>query len=104
MTTIRLELGIDAQKFMQQVQIYNQGMEAEVSKGIQMALDEIIADDNFALLIKNRTKEAIENIAYKVVMSWEIKDAIYKMINERVNKKVEEYADRIAEKITKSLE
>ena len=41
LTTIRLELGINAQKMIQQVQVHNETIEAEISKGVQMALEAI---------------------------------------------------------------
>lgn len=103
LTTLRIDLGINAQKVMQQLQVHNLNIEAEVEKGLQMAFDEIATDDNFALKIKNETKAHIESICHQAIMSWEVKNKITKFIEEKVGNKISEYADRIAENITSSL-
>ena len=103
LTTIRLELGINAQKMIQQVQVHNETIEAEISKGVQMSLEEILADENFALKIKEQTIKTIEDVVSKAVFSWEVRNKITKMIEEKVGEKVQVYAEKIAEQITSNL-
>jgi hypothetical protein len=100
---IRLELGIDAQKFVQQVQINNQRIEKQIAKGIELAIKDITEGDNFVQTIRHNTKKEIEIIVNKAVMSWEVKSKITELIKEKVEAKVKAYADKIAENITSSL-
>ena len=51
-TSIRLELGINAQKFIQQVQLNNKVIEDQIQKGIELALNDIIENDNFIEIIR----------------------------------------------------
>jgi phage terminase small subunit len=103
LTRITLELGINAQKIIQQVQIHNKNIESEITKGIEMALEEMMTANNFVDMIKESTKKEIENIAKNALVSWELKNKIQQLVNEKVGKKLEEYADKIADKITESL-
>ena len=103
LTTLRLELNVNAQKLIQQVQVHNKNIEDEVSKGVQMALEEILSDGNFALKIKEQTMVTIEDIVSKAVFSWDVRQKITKMIEEKVGEKVKEYADKIAESVTSNL-
>jgi methionine aminopeptidase len=103
LTSIRLELGINAQKMIQHVQLHNEAIETQVEKGIQLALDELITNDNFVIMIKNETIKSLSDIVSKQVFSWELRNKISKMIEDKIAKKAEEYTDKIAEQITKSL-
>jgi len=103
MTEIRLELGINAQKFIQQVQINNESIEEQIAKGIQLALDDITAGDNFVQQIRQATKEELASIVNKHVMSWEVRSKIEKYVAEKISQKVEEYADKIAEQVCSTL-
>ena len=103
MVNIRLELGIDARRFIQQVQVNNQIIEDQVSKGIELALNDILKDNSFVEHIRSSTKDELLNIVNRSVMTWEIKSKITKLIEQKVGEKIEEYADRIAEEVTKSL-
>ena len=102
-TSIKLELGIDARKFIQQVQLQNEIIETQIKKGIELALNDITLNDNFIETIRRNTKQELETIVNKAIMSWEIKDKLSKLVEERIGKKLEEYADKIAEKITENL-
>jgi hypothetical protein len=100
---IRVELGINAQKFIQQVQINNQTIEDQIAKGIELAINDITEEDNFVQAIRHNTKKELENIVNQTVMSWEVKNKITKLVAEKIEAKVEAYADQIAEKVTSSL-
>lgn len=103
MTEIRLELGINAQKFIQQVQINNESIEAQIEKGIQLALDDIIKGDNFIQGVREATKEELRNIVNKHVMSYDVRNRIEKLVSDKISQKVEQYADKIAEQVTSVL-
>ena len=100
---VRVELGINAQKFIQQVQINNQTIEEQIAKGIELAINDIAEGDNFVEAIRHNTKKELENIVNQSVMSWEIKNKITKLVAEKIEARVEAYADQIAENVTSSL-
>lgn len=103
-TTIKLDLGINAQKFIQQIQIHNYDIEKQIEEGINLALKDICEGDNFVQAIRENTKKELSNIVNKAVFGWEVQNQIQKLVAEKIGKKVEEYADKIAEKVTSSLE
>ena len=102
-THIRLELGIDARKFIQQIQLHNDSLEDQISKGIELALNDLAEGDRFIQSIREATKNEIALIVNKAVMSWEVQNKISKLVSEKIGKKVEEYADKIADQITSTL-
>ncbi len=101
--TIRLDLGVSGQKFIQQVQLHNKTIEEQVELGINAALQEISNTEDFMLVVKNETVKQLNEIISKQVFSWELKNRITKLIEERIEAKVREYADKIAEQVTKGL-
>ena len=102
-TYIRLELGINAQRIIQQIQINNSTIEEQISKGIELALNDLTEGDGFIQSVREATKNELETVVNKAVMSWEVKNKISKLVTEKIGKKVEEYADKIADQITSSL-
>lgn len=100
---IRLELGINAQKFIQQVQLNHGTIEDQIGKGIELALNDLCQGDNFVEQIREATKLELSKIVQKAVFSWETQSKIEKMIAEKISNKIEKYADTIAEKLTSSL-
>ncbi len=104
LTQIRIELGINAQKLIQQVQINNETIEKQLERGIQQALDEIMINDQFVDIVKEATKKELINLTHKALMSWELKDRIEKSIREKIDAKIGTYTDKIAEKLVKALE
>ena len=100
---IRLELGIDARKFIQQVQIYNGLVEDQIAKGIELALNDLLLEDNFIQLVRQNTKTELVNIVNKAVISYDTRLRIEKIVAEKIGEKINEYADDIAEKVTSGL-
>jgi hypothetical protein len=103
LATIRLDLGINAQKFIQQIQLQNGIIEDQIAKGIELALNDICEGDSFIQSVREATKLELSKIVNKSVFSWETQSKIEKLVAEKISKKVEEYADNIAEKVTSSL-
>lgn len=103
LATIRLELGINAQKFIQQVQLHHGTIEEQIAKGIELALNDICEGDNFVQSVREHTKIQLSEIVNRAVLSWETRQKIEKLVAEKIGKKVEEYADTIAEKVTSNL-
>lgn len=102
-TTLRIDLGIQAQKIASQIMINNENIESQIIKGIQQALEELQREDNFVGLIKEKTKESINESIRFATNSWEFRDKLTKAITERLDFKIKEYADSVAEKVLKDL-
>ena len=102
-TTIRLELGIDARHFIQQVQLHNRVIKERIQKGIELALEDIANEGMFIEHIRKATKDELEIIVHKSVISYEIRNKISKMVEEKIGEKIDQFADKIAEKVTDSL-
>lgn len=103
LVNIRLELGINAQKMIQQVQLNNGSVESQIAKGIELALNDLCEGDNFVQSVREATKLELSKIVNKAVFSWETQSKIEKLVAEKISKKVEAYADTIAEKVTANL-
>jgi ribosomal protein S3AE len=103
-TSIRIELGIDARKIIQRVQIGNELIEQQIAKGIELAIKDITEDENFINYVREASKKELTNVVSKAVMSWDIQQKVSKMINEKVSLKIEEYANKVAEKLTEKLD
>ena len=103
MTTLRVDLGINAQKIAQQVMINNKSIESQIAAGIQKAIDEITDEKGFIGHVKEGTKKAIKEAIHSATNSWEFKQKVTKAINERLEEKIKEYADSVADKVLKDL-
>lgn len=103
LATIRLELGINAQKFIQQIQLYHGTIEEQIAKGIELALNDLCEGDNFVQSVREATKLELSKIVNKAVFAYDTQRQIEKLVAEKISKKVEAYADTIAEKVTTSL-
>jgi hypothetical protein len=103
-TTIRVDLGIDARKFIQQVQLNNETIEDQVKQGLELAIKDISEGDNFIQAVRENTKKELLDIVSTKVLSWEVRGKLSKSIEEKIGKKIDEYADKIAESVTKNLE
>lgn len=54
-------------------------------------------------MIRESTKKELRDIVNKSVMSWEVRDKISKMVEAKIGEKIDQFADKIAEKVTASL-
>ena len=100
---LRIDLGINAQKIMQQVQIHNQGIEDAVQRGVELAVQELANSENIVLAVKAATLKEFQDLITQRVISWEVKQALMTEIDKRVGEKISEYAEKIASNITKNL-
>ncbi len=102
-TVLKIELGISAQKIIQEIRINNESIEDQIAKGIELALNDLCEGDNFIQQIREATKNELALIVNRAVLSWEVKNKISKLVEEKIGQKVEQYADGIADRITQSL-
>ncbi len=103
MTTLRVDLGINAQQIAQQVMINNKAIEDQIAIGIQNAIDEITDEEGFIGYVKEGTKKTIKDAIDSATNSWEFRRKVQNAITERLEEKIKEYADGVAEKVLKDL-
>lgn len=102
-STLRIDLGINAQKIASQLLINNKSIEDQVSIGIQKAVEEMTDQDVFVDYVKEGTKKAIQSSIDSTINSWEFRSKIQKAITEKLEEKIKEYADNVANKVLKDL-
>lgn len=103
LATIRMELGINAQRIISHFQTNNKNLEEAVTKGIERALNEIIADDNFEQVVANATKNAINETVFKAANEWTVQHKIQDAVSKAIEAKVTQIAAGWADKITRNL-
>jgi hypothetical protein len=104
LTTFRLELGINAQKITQAFMSNNKQLEEVIEKAVTAGLEEFCNQENIHLVIKEKTKETLLNsFVNQRLLHWDLENAVSKAVNEKVQVKISEYANKLAEKITESL-
>jgi hypothetical protein len=103
MTTLRVDLGINAQQIASQVMVNNKRIEEQIVIGIQKAIDEISDEDGFISYVKEGAKKAIKDAIHSATDSWEFRQKIQKAITERLEDKIKDYADGVAYKVLKDL-
>lgn len=104
LATIRLELGINAQRIISQFQTNNQLLEDVISKGIERALKEVLEENNFEDIVVQTTKEEILNTVKNAVADWSVRHKIQTAVSKAVEKKIDAVADLWAEQALKNLE
>lgn len=103
-STVKIELGIDARRVMQQIAIDNQVIEEQISKGIENALNELSNRDKLVEIISQQTKEEVVRVIRNTVLSWKLKTRIEEIVFSKMNKKIEKHIDGVINKFEKFLE
>lgn len=104
MTTLKIELGISAQKLTQNMMVNNQMLEESIGKAIQKGLDEFCEQENFQDIIKDQTKKELLGIVERQLFSWDIQQKLQSAIKESIEVKLKEHADQIAKKLIDVLD
>jgi len=99
MTSVRIDLEISAKKILNHLVIKNETIEEQVSKGIQLAIDDLTKGDNFINHVRESTKVEIGRIIHSVVLSYDIRNKITKSVSDAIDKKIQCYSDKLADKI-----
>ena len=103
LVNFKIDLGINAQKIVSQIQLNNRNIEEQISQGIELAIIEIANKPNFVESIKLATEKELLDIVNNRILSFDIRQKIIKMIDAKVGEKLDIYAEKIANKITESL-
>jgi ribosomal protein S3AE len=101
--TLKIELGISAQRIMQQVIMNDRLLEEEIEKGILAAFIELGNSDIFTNMVKEATKQAISDVVKNSVNEWNVKNLIANKLQEQIAINVEEYAMKIGQEIVNRL-
>lgn len=103
-TSIRIELGIEAQKIVQQLLLNNETIEKQITKGIQLALDEIAKDETqFVEGIKNTVLTKLQTLVHQAIFSYEVQTKINKAIADKIGNSIDTYASALAERVSTEL-
>lgn len=99
---IKLELGINAQKFIQQVQMHHEQLETQIEEGVKLALDDL-SKENFVEYIRQTTLKEFKSVISSQITSYQFRQKIEKTIFEKIDLKLDKYAEEIAEKVTENI-
>ena len=102
-TTLRIDLGINAQQIASQVMVDNRNLEEQIARGIQEALDEITTEKGFVSAVKEGTRKSLMASINTACNSWAVKDKISRALNEKLENKIEEYANGVADELFEKL-
>ena len=103
MITMQLALNIDAQKFIQQVQMNNQMVEEEVQKGLDNAFAELSQDGTIEKMIKEAVKRNIMDSFSRWIFQSNIRTKVEKQLTEKLSAKIDKYTDNIVNKLADKL-
>jgi len=103
MTTLRVDLGISAQKIIQQLMISNEHIETILQENIKRAFDDLTKESTFAELVYEGTKREIQKIMVDSVCDWKVRSKIQEAIEKAIDGKLNDYAQGIADKFVASL-
>lgn len=102
-TTLKIELGIDAQRIASQIMVNNRNIEQNISAGIQKAIDSISEQSNFEEHICTATKSAIEKCITDVLFGFNFQQKLKAVIEQKVSDVTGKYGEEIATKVFESL-
>lgn len=103
MITMQLNLGIDAQKFIQQVQVNNQMIEAEVQKGLDAAFEELAKDGSIENMIKEAVRKNIMDSFSRWVFQSDVRSQVEKQITEKLSARIDNYTTNIINEVADKM-
>ena len=103
LTTLRIDLGINAQKIAQQVMIHNENIESQITKGIEKGLESIMSEDNFIDAVARATQNEVDKILRDTLVSWEFRKKISQKLQEKVECEIDKYSEGLANKLMETL-
>jgi len=99
-STVKIELGINAQDIAAQVMFNNKAIETQIAEGIKLALDGLLENDSLVQAIKKRTEEEIGKIVRDAVSSYEIRRRINELLQSKMAEKLDEYVNQVVSRLT----
>jgi polyribonucleotide nucleotidyltransferase len=103
MVTMKLDLQIDGQKFMQQVQSYNQEVEKQVQEGLDRAFKSLSEDGTMQELIEAAVKKNVMDSFSRWVFQSDIRQKIEKALTDKLSAKIDTYTDGLVNEIAEKM-
>lgn len=103
-TTLRIDLGIQAQQIASQIMVNNNNIEKNIANGIQKAIDELSSEQAFEQAVSMATKKAILDIVDSTILGWEFRNKVKKIVDEKISGAIGVYGEKLAEKMIQTLE
>lgn len=103
MISMQLALNIDAQRFIQQIQIQNQLLEDEVQKGLDRAFAELSKEGTIEKMIQEAVKKNVMDSFSRWIFQNDIRKKIEKQITEKLSAKIDKYTDELVDKIAAEM-
>lgn len=95
--TFTIELKIPQQRILQQLQIYNTGIEEQTERALNDAFKELTEGDNFYKLLKEEIKNTVSSEFRRSVDQYKVKEKIREIIESKLSSKLDDYAQVISE-------
>src|SRR6185503_18284685 len=96
MFRLNVELNLSAQKIMQQVYLNNKTIETSIEDAMEQAFKELADEKSFVKDIKESVKEQIKSFVRQNAFSYDMQKSLRTAIDEKVTKKISDYAEQIA--------
>lgn len=103
MLTMQLALNIDAQKFIQQVQLNNSLLEDEVQKGLDKAFEELSKDGTVEKMIFEAVRRNIMDSFSRWVFQSDIRTKVEKQLSQKLSDKIDKYTSTIVNELAEKL-
>lgn len=100
---MQLQLNVDAQKFIQQVQMNNEMLEQEVQKGLDAAFTALAEDGSIQKMIQDAVRKNIMDSFSRWVFQTDIRKKIEAQLTEKMSAKVEAYTDALVNEIAEKM-
>ena len=100
---MQLDLKIDAQKFVQQVQVYNEEVEQQVQAGLDAAMKELSDDGTIEKMIQDAVKKNIMDSFSRWVFQSDIRSKIEKQLTSKMNDRIETFTTTLINELAEKL-
>ncbi len=103
MMTMQLALNIDAQKFIQNVQINNVQLEKEVQAGLDKAIEELSKEGVIQDMITDCVKKNIVDSVRLWVMRYDVQKMIAEQMTTKIGEKIKSFTDTVIDELGDKL-
>lgn len=103
-TIIKIELGLAAQKIIQQLHFSNEVIERDIAAGIEKAFANLgVGTDAFIENVARTAEDAIHQAVIYSVNSWSVKSKIAESVEKAISDKLDGYCKKIADQVVKDF-
>lgn len=102
-TTLRIELGISAERLVSQMAIDNRQLESLLADGIKKGIEDLVKEDGMKAMIAQEVKETVRNTIREATTSYALKhkihEAIFSQLDDRVSEIAREWGDTLKKRL-----